>query len=244
MSKTKKYLMLLAAIGLIATVAGGAGTFASFTAEVTQSGNTFETGSLVLSEKSNTANACFSSDGANNVNSACDAIFANDENLFNAGDGQLTGHLTLANTGSISPAALTWYAPKLGLTGLFSPSGSVCQSVGYTPDNTVDTDHVFHGSGNLCTALQLQIQETDSTFAPLTGSGCVFPSDAALCGTNFAGPATLPASGVAIGNITNTTPRYFLIKLKFPGSATDKTGVDNQYQALKSYFDLTWHIEQ
>ena len=51
----KQYLMLLTVVGLVAVAAGGgSGTFASFTAETTNAGNTFATGTLVLS---NTVNA-------------------------------------------------------------------------------------------------------------------------------------------------------------------------------------------
>lgn len=47
--RIKQYLTLLLAIGVIAVIAtGGGGTFASFNAEVTNGGNTFATGSLIL----------------------------------------------------------------------------------------------------------------------------------------------------------------------------------------------------
>lgn len=244
--KTKRYLMLLVAVGLIAVAAGGSGTFASFTAQVTQSANTFETGSLVLSEKSNAATACFSSAGTGNVNDACSAIFTGGDVLFNAGDTAITGQLTLNNTGSISPAQLKWYAPALNASGALDPLGSVCQSVQYTPSGDTSGANIFHGTGDLCTGLQLQIQETTTNSFGTPTSSCVFPASGSACGTNFASPSTLPtvASPLAAGTLANGTPRFFKITLKFPGTNGDHTGVDNQYMALKSYFDLTWRIEQ
>jgi predicted ribosomally synthesized peptide with SipW-like signal peptide len=245
-TKAKRYLMLLVAVGLIAVAAGGSGTFASFTAQATQSGNTFETGSLILSETSNAETACFSSAGTDNVNDSCSAIFTGGDVLFNAGDTAITGHLTLNNTGSISPAALNWYAPKLDTLGALDPLGAVCQSVQYTPTGDTSGINIFHGNGNLCTGLQLQIQETTSnTFGTPTAS-CVFPASGSACNTNFGSPSTLPtvASPLGAGTLTNGTPRFFKITLKFPGAHGDATGADNQYMALKSYFDLTWRIEQ
>jgi hypothetical protein len=81
MSKTsiKRYLMLLGAIGLVAVAAGGgAGTFASFNAEVTNNGNYFATGSLVLNDNGGT-NTCTSAGAATNLNNVttngCDTFF-------------------------------------------------------------------------------------------------------------------------------------------------------------------------
>ncbi len=59
--RVKQYLTLLMAIGVIAVVAGGSGTFASFTAEVTHTGNTFATGTLLLHSTSGTT-TCASGD--------------------------------------------------------------------------------------------------------------------------------------------------------------------------------------
>ena len=69
-TKTKRYLVLLAAVGLVAAALGGTGTFASFTADVTNSGNTFQTGTLLLSDSVNSASACFSDTNASNSETA------------------------------------------------------------------------------------------------------------------------------------------------------------------------------
>ena len=77
MSKTsiKRYLMLLGAIGLVAFASGGAGTFASFNAQVTNSGNSFATGTLILNDTGGT-NTCTSAGGLVNTGAGdCDTLF-------------------------------------------------------------------------------------------------------------------------------------------------------------------------
>ena len=79
MSKTniKRYLMLLGAIGLVAFAGGSSGTFASFNAEVTNSGNYFATGTLILNDNGGT-NTCTSVGASNsnlNAGNGCDTLF-------------------------------------------------------------------------------------------------------------------------------------------------------------------------
>lgn len=80
--RIKQYLMLLLAIGVIAVVANGAGTFASFNAEVTNGGNTFATGSLVLNNThgTTTCTSAFGTGGSSNANGSgvdCATLFNN-----------------------------------------------------------------------------------------------------------------------------------------------------------------------
>jgi len=237
-TKTKRYLVLLAAIGLIAAALGGSGTFASFNAEATNHGNTFQTGSLVLSNKVDTNAACFSS-GAGNVNNVndCGAIFAIPTNWQPDGT-TLSKNLTLENTGSLTPAALTWWAPLLTTAGATSGGTLVCNYEHYTPAGT----NPYVGTGNPCTALGMQIQEYDSSFTTPTSS-CVWPVAAVACSTNYAALSTLPDSGSPLtiaGGLAPATPRYFKITIKYPASVG---AADNAYQAEKTYFDLTWHIQ-
>lgn len=80
MSKTsmKRYLMLLGAIGLVAFASGGAGTFASFNAEVTNTGNYFASGTLILNDNGG-INTCTSAGDSTNLNNlstnGCDTLF-------------------------------------------------------------------------------------------------------------------------------------------------------------------------
>jgi predicted ribosomally synthesized peptide with SipW-like signal peptide len=67
--RVKQYLMLLTAIGLIAIASGGgSGTFASFTAEVHNPGNTFATGSLYLHDSVTNLAECKSEEAPANSN--------------------------------------------------------------------------------------------------------------------------------------------------------------------------------
>src|SRR5439155_8436519 len=73
--RVKQYLMLLTVIGLV-SIASGSGTFATFSAETTNAGNTFSTGTIVLSNTVNAGVACLSSAGGVdvNINAACAAV--------------------------------------------------------------------------------------------------------------------------------------------------------------------------
>jgi predicted ribosomally synthesized peptide with SipW-like signal peptide len=239
-TKTKRYLMLLAAVGLVAAGLGGTGTFASFNAEVTNGGNTFQTGSITLTDQVNTGGVCYSSAGTNNVNSTgCDAIFA--AQAWQPGDTPTSEHLTLSNTGTLTPSALTVWAPAVATDGTPDNAGLVCNYRHYTPGS--DTN-AFSGTGNPCTALQIQIQEyTTSGFSVTTGK-CVFPVDAShACGTQYTSLSALPSEASKLtvtGGLDAGTTRYFTIKVKYPATAG---AADNAYQAQQTFFDLTWHIE-
>src|SRR3954463_2611682 len=91
-----------------AVVAGGAGTFASFSASTTNAG-TFATGSLVLSDKKDAASACFSTNGGSTDTNAntCDQAFS----LAVQKPGQSgTANITLKNEGSIDGSSLKGFA--------------------------------------------------------------------------------------------------------------------------------------
>lgn len=104
--KTKRYLMLLAAIGLMAVAAGGSGTFASFSAETANNGNYFATGTLFLHTTKSGGNVCKSEVNANNANitsNGCDFLF----HVSQLGTNQTTTvNLKLENAGSINASAL------------------------------------------------------------------------------------------------------------------------------------------
>jgi hypothetical protein len=71
--------MLLMVVGLVSIAAGGGGTFASFSAETTNAGNYFATGSLILNDKGNSNTCTSAGDTTNNANTAatngCDTFF-------------------------------------------------------------------------------------------------------------------------------------------------------------------------
>ncbi|MCW2975673.1 MAG: hypothetical protein JWM06_954 [Actinomycetia bacterium] len=109
--KTKRYLVMLSAIGLIAVGLGSAGTFATFNAETTNNGNYFATGTLLLHNNGGT-NTCTSEAAATtNLNNAttnnCDVLF----NYPISDTAPHYAQLTLTNAGTLNATNITWSAP-------------------------------------------------------------------------------------------------------------------------------------
>jgi predicted ribosomally synthesized peptide with SipW-like signal peptide len=108
-TKTKRYLMLLAAVGLIAAGLGGTGTFASFTAETTNAGNYFATGTLFLHNNGGTTTCTSESTLANNATiTGCDVLF---HVAPLTSTSPVWAHLTLTNAGSIDSTDIKFNAP-------------------------------------------------------------------------------------------------------------------------------------
>jgi predicted ribosomally synthesized peptide with SipW-like signal peptide len=105
--KTKRYLMLLVAVGLIAVAAGGSGTFASFNAQVTNANNVFATGTLFLHDTKQNGNICRSEDNGGNVNAACQVLI---NSLGHKPGDTDFANIELANAGSLDASALTFSA--------------------------------------------------------------------------------------------------------------------------------------
>jgi predicted ribosomally synthesized peptide with SipW-like signal peptide len=88
-------------VGLVSIAAGGGGTFASFSAETTNAGNTFATGSLLLHDTTG-GTTCTSESASTNLNNGlngdtCHTIFS-----VNATDSHAHyAQLTLQNAGSL-----------------------------------------------------------------------------------------------------------------------------------------------
>lgn len=111
--RIKQYLMLLLAVGVIAVVASGSGTFASFTAETTNANNTFATGTLFLHNTKGTT-TCTSESGTGNVQTTgCSTLFSVTNLNSNTPS---TANLTLTNAGSLNSQNISFKAP----------GGSVC----------------------------------------------------------------------------------------------------------------------
>ena len=75
--RVKQYLMLLTVIGVASIAANGSGTFASFTAETVNPGNTFSTGTLFLHNTVGAGTICSSDTQASNINTGCSTLFSN-----------------------------------------------------------------------------------------------------------------------------------------------------------------------
>ena len=210
----------------------GAGTFASFSASTTNDAS-FSTGTLVLTNKVNSGNTCYSSGttATNNVNTD---VNANDCEQFWAltvrkpGDGA-TADLDLRNDGTID-GTLSAY------------SSATC-----TATNDAGT---YHGTGDLCSAVQIRVQEfadaTARTNADATGGNCRYGANMGagnLC--SFDASHTLSTFGaltvgspLTLGSFTNQTTRYFQISVQLPLTAT------NDVQGRKVTNSIVWRAVQ
>jgi predicted ribosomally synthesized peptide with SipW-like signal peptide len=227
-SRSKKVLLsmgVLAGIGALA----GAGTFASFTAQTTNPGNTFASGTLVLSDTVNTGTACLSTAGGTtdtNLNSACTSAF--NVTVSKPGDTAFT-NLTIDNMGSLPASA-------------FKVFSTAC-----TPSDAVNEN--YHGTGDPCDKVQIYIQRYSDLLrtAPLA---CVYGAavTAATCDftgltktlTDFvsAGSAGYSAGGLlAASGAATTDTGWFTVGLKF-------LDADNTFQGRTATLDLNWNIVQ
>lgn len=214
MSRTrlKQYLMLLIAMGVVAVAITGSGTFASFSAETTNSGNAFATGTLVL-KNTTSAGFCLSTGGGNtntNVNAACDKVI--DVNLQEPGD-STTGTVDLLNDGSLNGSALT-----------FTPSSC-------TPSDVAG--QTYHGTGDPCGVLDVYVQEVDGSSNPVsclygggTATTCAFSNTKTLSALASSGAASLGALNAGV-------TRHFVVGLEL------QPGADNSYQGRQASFDMT-----
>ncbi|MCW2975672.1 MAG: hypothetical protein JWM06_953 [Actinomycetia bacterium] len=129
----KKLLMGLMLFGA-ATYFGGGGTFASFSAETSNSGSSIASGTLTMSDTVNTNTACLSANATsiNNANPACNAALT----LANVAPGVFAGtaQITIQNTGSIDASKLFFWASSVNATlnaGL--SSGTAATTLTVTP---------------------------------------------------------------------------------------------------------------
>jgi predicted ribosomally synthesized peptide with SipW-like signal peptide len=230
--KTKRYLMLLSAVGLLAIAAGGAGTFASFNAEVTNSGNTFTSGTLFLHETPNGGTVC-QSEGTvtvsttGNHNDCTTPLFTYD--LSNPAQ-QAT--IALNNAGSINAAHVSFKIANCAWSDNFGVTGS------HTTFISVPTD---------CSNVHLTVQETQSDFT--TNVFCAFNTNATACPAIGSATSTLDdATSLTNLNTTGNTATtlaagdtsYYVMNV----DPVVTGGNDNSLQNLKLTFDVTWHLDQ
>ncbi len=256
MDRTKKVLIAMLVLGALATV--GIGTYASFTAQVNNTNNYFQTGTLALGlAKNSTISTCFSYGTLNaqnqftngNVNSCSLAI-----NLANNKPGGTlqTFVINLENKGSL-PAKL---------------------SLGGTCASNDDPAFTFHGPGNVCSGVTLAIQPCTGAYA---GGGaqtcggaaneqaaCVYPWSTtqrcsalpAATAATFNSTYTINGSSVPNGtfngvdatilpSFTNGTTQAYEVRLQLPDTgATAGVGNENPYQGKQLALNLYWYAVQ
>jgi len=231
--RIKQYLTLLMAIGVIAVVAGGSGTFASFTATTTTADNTFTTGSLFLHSTKDGGTECDSEwkDSSNhgagatslNSNTSCEAYFT-------AGDlagGLQAADVTVTNAGSILGAHLTLQA-----TGCTIGANDTNEPTFATPT---------------CGDINVDVVERDTASGGGTTLYCAYGT-ASSTDCNVDGSTTLATLGTVqnllSGAATDATltagqTRHYVIEIEPNLSLTG-----NQLQNLKLTFKLTWQLTQ
>ena len=228
--RIKQYLMLLCVIGLV-SVAAGSSTFASFSAQTTNTGNTFAAGTLFLHDTSNGATLCTSESQTTGPNfnidpAGCGILFTAD-----LSQGAATAHLALNNAGSLASTDLLASVP----TCSWSKTNNASPTFISVPAN--------------CNGLYVTIQETDSSYTvpgsdvycaygPSTAQpDCDAPNNTATL-SNLSSATQLKTTGNANATLTAGQTRYYVIKID-PTSV----GTGNALQNLTATFDMRWHID-
>ncbi|MBW8827532.1 MAG: hypothetical protein JF603_14450 [Acidobacteria bacterium] len=234
--RARRRLVAIVVLATLATSGIAAGTWASFTASTSNNGS-FATGALILSNKVNSGTACLSI-GADtftdtNANAGCDALFAID--TTKPGDAATSAAIVLENVGNVAASSLGAY------------SSSACAT-----DDAPST--TFHGTGNLCSAVQITIKSYTSQ-ANLdsddpTGGTCLYGVDVdgsdGIC-DGFSSSATLATfsstypsftSALPLGAIQATAQRYYRLSARLDPAAT------NTAQGRRATFGITWRMVQ
>lgn len=219
----RKKLRLTAVIALGVLGLIGAGTFATFTAQVRNPANVFATGTLVLSDKVNAGTACLSTGGGDtdvNVNNNCDTAFS--LSVKKPGDGG-SANITIKDEGSLD-------------AGVFKIFSAAC-----TPANAAGEN--FHGTGNPCNTVQLYVQQySDSGFTTAsaciyggaTGNTCNFSDTTKTLG-DFTTNYNSTANGLSLGALTAGSSNYYKVAVQLPASA------GNPLQGRQASVDFTWY---
>jgi hypothetical protein len=191
--KTKRYLMLLVAVGLIAVAAGGAGTFASFSAETANNGNYFATGTLFLHNTPQGGTTCTSESAPNNLNNGtgdvCQTIFTA---TLLSGTATTYYGVALKNSGTVDASGISFYSP-----GGCSPTANATLTNGTTTGSQ---------SGTV-----LSINVTGLTYGINSGTTIVAGATTFIT-TAYAGPNSTSIavqSQLISGTLTNGTAITF-----------------------------------
>lgn len=229
--RIKQYLMLLTVIGLV-SIASGSGTFATFSAQTTNTGNTFSAGTLFLHDTSNGGTTCNSESQTTGPNynidpTGCGILFTAD-----LSQGAATAHLALKNAGSLASTDLLASVPTCSWS------------------KTSAGDPTFISLPTDCTGLEVTIQETDSTYnVPSTDVYCAYgpsttqpdcdaPNNTATLEAMKTSAKQLLTTGAANATLTAGQTRYYVIKID-PTSV----GSGNALQNLTATFDMRFHID-
>jgi predicted ribosomally synthesized peptide with SipW-like signal peptide len=225
--RIKQYLMLLTVIGLV-SIASGSGTFASFSAQTTNAGNTFAAGTLFLHNLANGTTSCSSeSQTTGNVNidpAGCGVLFT-----ANLSQGAATAHLALTNAGSLASTDLLAGVPTCGWS----------KNNGSSP--------TFISLPGDCSGADVTIQETQGDYTTnvycaygpsTTQPACDTPDNTATLGDMKTASQQLLTTAAAPTTLAAGATRYYVITVDPSG-----VGTGNALQNLKLAFDMSWHID-
>jgi hypothetical protein len=201
---TKRILMLMVAVGLVA-YAGGGSTFSTFSAETANTGSTAASGTLTMSDEVNTGTACLSANATSNDNyqggtpgvttGACDIPLT----LTNQAPGIFGGNakITIANTGSLDASQLLLYAPYTNATlATQVSSGSTISSITTTPLE-----------GSIVTGDTIELDYGGQSVQMVAGAS-VSPTKTAITIANPGSTSgTLATGGATVTSITTTNLR-------------------------------------
>lgn len=201
--KTKRYLMLLAALGIIAIAAGGgAGTFAGFNATVANQGNVFATGTLFLHGQKQSGNICRSEANASNTNTTCEVLI---DSSANGGGDTAFANIKLTNAGSLNATGLT-------LT-------TTCDDTGVPVIATADT----YSSGTYTSVSPLTLTNVAGLTQPLA-EGTVLEltdgthtDDLTVLNDTASGATSFDVSGTSAAGMTSTAQIH--LKTSFAAGA-------------------------
>lgn len=217
-SALKRILLTTMIVAALATLT--ASTIANFNATISNSSNTFQSGTLVLKQNQG-ATTCLST-GGGVVTDANSATCPSDN--LGAATGQkpggtpVTQTVTLVDDGTID-----------GLTFKIWSAG--CSS----SDAASET---YHGTGDLCTV-------TDLTIYDLTHSTCVYPQTSGACTltagktlSNFAAAHSGSGNAVVVTALTAGSSTTFVLTAQLEATAP------NSVQGRVATIDFHWYLSQ
>lgn len=256
----KKLLLSLIVVGILSTFTVG-GTFAIFNGQTNNPNQTFQTGSMVMTNTVNAGTACYSDQVAGNfnTNAACTTLFSTGQLYPIASSSPALATVAYANV-AIASSAVDASSNPINST-LDSTLSVYMPNCDASDNATVGAIHggvnpccpgdafgagVLPGTFNPCPtgSLDFFIQEyTDATFTtPL--AACVFPvSTTVACSYgdntlgNFFGPYHASSNALSIGPLAHATTRYFRVVVAEPVDAS------NGLQGETATLSLVWHMQ-
>lgn len=189
-AKMKRYLMLLAALGLVAIAAGGgSGTFASFDAVVSNNNNTFASGTLYLHD-TNGSTTCGSESSSSNSNlgtpytadNGCATLFTTT---------LPTGHTTLSAGITIAGGAIS----SLPINALSGTAVEVGDEIKVT-DGGSNTQYFYATAAAAAGATSIAVASQTPNFDYTSGSAVT--DDARFVSLQLKNAGTIDAGGISV----------------------------------------------